>query len=243
MRIIYQKSSNLNTYNFFYNSVTRAYIDAVNFNITYTKDNKIVVFNTVSTGAAITNTINNSTLEDLQGYEIVLLEDLLGQLNQNNFKKEIYINLVPSNPGILSDENIQAVTIRMNQYIDELNRIISKFPILKISLHSINRSLITILKQKIKQVKIGIVVSGDDLTFTDVNYYIILANVLNDSIIDMLIKKNKEVNIYIYSDYYISYIYQHYLGETSTPELQQTLPKLGIISMYPDIINKVFNTI
>ena len=241
MRIIYQKSSNLNTHDFFYNGFTRIYINAVTFNITYTKDNKIVVFNTPSVDAAITNTINNSTLGELQGYEIILLEELLTQLTQNHFEKEIYINLIPSNPGILNEENIQEVTIGMNNYIEELKKIISRYPNLKMSFHSVSRSLVTILKQKMSEAKIGFIISSNDLTFIDVNYYIILANFLNDAIIGMLIKNNKEVNIYIHSDYYISYIYQHYLGEKSTLALQQTIRKLGIISIYPDIINKVFN--
>ena len=241
MRIIYQKSSNLNTYDFFYAGQTKSYISAVNFNITYTKDKKIVVFNNASSDVAITNAINSSTLGSLQGYEIVPLDILLEQLNRNNFKKGIYINLVPSNPGILTNENIQEVTINMHNYVDELNRIINKYPSLDINLHSINQSLATILKQKVTHRKIGMVVSGADLTYLEVNYYIILSNVLNDAIIDGLLRKNKEVNIFVYSDYYISYLYQHYLGEKTTPYLQQVLPKLGIISSYPEIIDKVFN--
>jgi hypothetical protein len=240
MRIISQKSNNLNTYDFFYYGLTKNYIDAVSFNITYTKDNKIVVFNTTTSGAAITNTINNSTLDSLQGYEVNLLNNTLEKLNQGNFKKQIYINLVPSNYDILTDENIKEITESMNNYIDKLKIIINNYPNLIINLHSINRSLVTILKQKIPNRKIGFVVSEDDFNYIDVDYYIILANIVNDSIIDLLIKNKKEVNIYIYSDYYISYIYEHYLGEKSTPIMQETFNKLGIISSYPEIINKVF---
>lgn len=243
MRIIFQKSNNLNTYDFFSESMKKDSVTAVTFNITYTKDKEIVVFNTSSVGDAVTNTINNSTFNALQGYEIFLLDELLNELTKNKFNKEIYINLVYSNPSILSDDNIKEITLGLNNYVDELKKIVSKYPILKMAFHSSSRNLVTILKDKMTNEKIGIVISGDDLTFIDVSYYIILASDLSDIIVDTLLKNNKEVNIYISTEYYISYVYQHYLGEKSTPELQEKFKKLGIVTIYPEIISKVFNTV
>lgn len=242
MRIIAQKSDTLNTYDFFYNGLTKDYIDALGFNVTYTKDNKIVVFNNSAIGIAITNTINNSTLEELQGYEIVLLDEVLKNLNQNPIKKDLYINLAPSNPGLLTEDNIQQVTKSMNDYIDELKKVISPYTSLTINLHSISRNLITILKQKITTSKIGFAVTGEDATFIDVDYYVLISNTQNDAIIDTLLKNNKEVIIYVSSDYYMSYLYEHYLGEKSTPYLQQTFEKLALLTNYPEIIYRIFES-
>lgn len=240
MKIIAQKTNNLTTSDFLKNSIEKSYIDAMSISVTYTKDNKIVVYNAPTADSAITNTINTSTLGQLQGYEIILLEDILKELNTSTKQKALYINLAPYNPGILSDENIEFVTTRMNEYVEELKRTIEKYPKITIHIHSINRSLIAILKEKLPKHRIGFAVTGADITFVDVDYYVFLATTQNDLIIDTLLKNNKEVIIYVYSDYFISYLYEHYLGEKSTPYLQETLKKLGLMGNYPDIIYKVF---
>lgn len=240
MKIIAQKTNNLTTSDFLKNSLKKDFIDAMSLSVTYTKDNKIVVYNAPSSGSAITNTINISTLSELQGYEITLLEDLLRELSTSTKQKALYINLAPYNPGILSDENIELVTNRMNEYIEELKRVVDQYPKITTYIHSINRSLVTILKEKLSTHKIGFAVTGADITFVDVDYYVFLATTQNDLIIDTLLKNNKEVIIYVYSDYFISYLYEHYLGEKSTPYLQQTFEKLGFMGNYPEIIYKVF---
>ena len=125
----------------------------------------------------------------------------------------------------------------MNIYIDKIKEIIDRYPNLTIHLHSINRSIIMILKQKIKNHRIGFVISNRDLNFVDVDYYVMIMNAFNDTIIDLLLNENKEV---IHSDYYTSFVYNHYIGANSTPLLRQTFEQLGILTNYPEIINKVF---
>lgn len=242
MRIIAQKSNTLSTYDFFYNALTRDYIDAINLSITYTKDNKIVIFNSQSANAAITNTINTNTFEELQQYEIILLDVALENLNINPIKKDLYINLTPSNPIVLDDTNIQEVTRQMNNYVDEVKRIIDKYKNLTINLHSNSRNLVSIMKQRITNYNIGFSITGNDFNFIDVDYYVLISNTQNDAIIDTLLNQNKIVIIYVYSDYYISFLYEHYLGEKSTPYLQEVFTKLSIMTNYPEIIHKVFET-
>lgn len=240
MRIIAQKNNALNTSDFLSKSLSNDYIDGMSFNVTYTKDNKIVIFNSISISGAITNTINTSTLGELQGYEVILLDDVLRNLSKNPVKKDIYLNLAPLNTGIINDDNINEVTMMLNEYIDKIKEIIYNYKNLIINLHSINRNIVELLKQKLSNNKIGFTVTGNDLNFIDVDYYILIANTQNDAVIDMLLKNNKEVIIYVYSDYYISYLYDHYLGEKSTPYLQETFNKIAIMTNYPEIINKVF---
>ena len=239
MRIIAQKTNSLTTSDFLKNSLGKDFIDAMSVSVTYTKDNKIVVYNAPTSDGAITNTINISTLGELQGYEIVLLEVMLKELNTSSKQKALYINLAPYNPGVLSDENIEYVSKRMNEYVSELKRVIQLYPKVTVHIHSINRNLISILKEKMPTNRIGFAVTGADITFVDVDYYVLLATVQNDLIIDTLLKNKKEVIIYVYSDYYISYLYDHYLGEKSTPYLQETFEKLGFMGNYGSIINSV----
>lgn len=240
MKIIAQKSNSLNTRDFFTNALSEDYIDAISFNITYTNDDKIVIFNDNSAEIAITNTINTSTLNELEGYEIILLDEVLNALSKLSIKKNLYINLAPIDTGILNDENIQENTAKMYSYIDELKSIIDKYKDLNVNLHSTSRRLITILKQKIKNLKIGFAVSGNDFNFIDVDYYVLSSNTQNDYIIDVLLKNKKEVIIYVYSEYYISYIYEHYLGSKSTPKLNELFKQLNFMTRYPKIIYKMF---
>ena len=242
MKIIAQKTNSLTTSDFFKNGLEKDFIDAMSLSVTYTKDNKIVVYNAPTSDGVITNTINTSTLGDLKGYEIALLEDILKEFSNNKKQKPLYINLAPYNPGILSDENIEFVTKRMNAYIDELKRIVEMYQQVTIYIHSINRNLITILKEKLPSYRIGFAITGADITFVDVDYYVFLATTQNDLIIDTLLKNHKEVIIYVYSDYFVSYLYNHYLGEKSTPYLQETFEKLYFMGNYPEIIYKVFKT-
>jgi len=242
MRIIAQKSNTLNTNDFIDNVLNTSYISALSLNITYTKDGKIVVFNSNTLGVAITNTINQSTLEQLQNYEIILLNDVLERLSSKTIKKDVYINLVPSDYGIVSDNNIEFVNQQRRLYVNHLNEIISKYSSLSFHLHSINRNLVSILLQEVKNVKIGFAFTGSDFNFIDVNYYVLISNSQNDTVIDMLLANSKDVIIYIASDYYISYLYEHYLGEKSTPHLQQVFSKLSFMTNYPEITYKLFAT-
>lgn len=240
MKIIAQQTDALNTYDFWNNVIYKDYIDAMTLNVALTSDNQILTYSIVANNEAIANTIETSTLVELKNYELELFEDTLRNLNERNLKKDIYVNIAPFRTGPLTEENIQITTERMNLYIDEIIRIINQYPNLIIHLHSINRSLVTILKAKISNHRIGFVISNRDLNFIDVDYYVMTMNAFNDTIIDLLLRDKKEVILYLHSDYYISFIYDHYLGERSTLHLQQTFNQLGIITNYPMIINKVF---
>ncbi len=240
MRIIAQKSNALNTEDFLQTSLTKNYIDAMSFNVAYTKDQRVVVFNWDAAGIAVKNTINSSTFGELKNYEIVLLEDILQKLKESSIRKDIYLNLVPTNQDLLSEENIKEVTNEMKAYIASVKTIVDTYSTLVINIHSVSRNLITMMKKEMPNYRIGFEVTGNDFNFIDVDYYILLSSIHNDSIIDVLHKNKKEVILYILSDYYISYLYEHYFGEKSTPELQQTFSKLGLMTNYPDIIYKVF---
>ncbi len=241
MKNIAQKSSSTNMEDFLYSGVTKDYIDGICFNIAFTEDNRLVAFNASSLGEGTINTIETSTLSQLQNYEIILLDDLLQRIDQKQFTKEIYLNLYPLKSIVLTDENIEAVTKRMNDYVEMVKQTIEKFPNLLIYLHCVNRGIVTKLKEKITNNKIGFVIYGDDLNFIDVDYYVILMNAFSDAIIDLLHKRGKNVLLYLSSDYYINYTYEHYLGEKSTPYLQEEFQKIGIISNYPEVIHKVFH--
>lgn len=241
MKIISQQTDAMNTYDFWNNAIDKNYIDAISLNIAFTKDNQILTYTITVNNDATINTIENSTLIELKNYELELFEDTLKSLNLKKFSKDIYINIAPFRTGPITDENIQEITERMNLYIDKIKEIIDKYPNLKIHLHSISRVLVTMIQQKIKNHRIGFVIHEQDLNFIDVDYYVMTMNAFNDTIIDLLVKENKEVILYIHSDYYISFVYNHYLSEKSTAHLQEVFQKINILTNYPEIIQKVFN--
>lgn len=240
MKIIAQQTDAFNTYVFWNNIIEKDYIYAMSINIALTKDNRVVTYNIYTNIDANINTIENSNLDELDNYELELFEDTLKSLNERNLQKDIYVNIAPFRTGALTEENIQATTERMNLYINKIKEIIDRYPNLTVHLHSINRSLVTILKEKIRNHRIGFVITNRDLNFIDVDYYVMTMNAFDDTIIDLLLSENKEVILYVHSDYYISFIYDHYIGPNSTPHLKQVFEQLGLLTNYPEIINKVF---
>lgn len=240
MKIIAQQTDAMNSYDFWNNVIDKDHIHAMSLNTAFTKDNQILTYAINVNNDATINTIENSTLNELQNYELELFEDTLKNLSSRNLNKDIYVNIAPFKTGPLTEENIQGITERMNLYIDKIKECIDRYPHLKIHLHSISRVLVTMLQQKIKNHRIGFVIHEQDLNFIDVDYYVMTMNAFNDTIIDLLLKENKEVILYIHSDYYISFAYEHYMGEKSTVHLQETLQKLKILTNYPEIIHKVF---
>lgn len=241
MKIIAQQTDALNTYDFWNNVIEKDYINSMGLNIALTKDNRVVTYNIYTSIDANINTIENSKLNELNNYEVELFEDTLKNLNNRNLQKDIYVNIAPFRTGQLTDENIQVISQRINLFVDKIKETINKYPNLKIHLHTINQSIATVLKNKIKDHRIGFVITNRDLNFIDVNYYVMTMPSFNDTIIDILLKENKEVILYVNSDYYISFLYDHYIGEKSTPHLQQVLSQLSILTNYPEVINKVFN--
>lgn len=241
MRIIAQQTDALNTYDFWDNVINKDYIDSMGLNVALTKDDRVVTYNIYTNIDANINTIENSNLEELGNYELELFEDTLRSLSARGLKKDIYVNIAPFRTGQLTEENVKAISRRINLYIDKIKESIDRYPDLKVHLHTINRSIATVLKDKIKDHRIGFVISNRDLNFIDVNYYVMTMNAFNDTIIDLLLRENKEVILYVRSDYYISFIYDHYVGEKSTPHLQQVFKKLKIMTNYPEVINRVFN--
>ncbi len=242
MKIIAQKSAAMNSEDFFNNALSKNYIDGINLNVALTSDNKIVVFNNTSTEQAIINTIDNSTLDQLGNYDIITLEETLDQLNQKQSTKEIYINVIPFKTGILTDETIEKVINKMNQYIDNLKTIIEKHSNLPIHVHSINRNLVSMMKNKIKNIPVGFVIYTGDLNFIDVNYYVFTMNVYDEAIIDQLLQKNKGIILYINSDYYLSIVYQGFIQEQQNEVVTKLIDQISIISNYPEIIYKLFKT-
>lgn len=241
MRIIAQQTDALNTYDFWNNVIEKDYIDSMALNIALTKDDRVVTYNIYTSIDANINTIENSNLKELNNYEVELFENTLKNLNERNLQKDIYVNIATFRTGQLTDENIQDISRRINLYVNKIKEAIDKYPNLSIHLHTINQSIATVLKDKIKDHRIGFVITNRDLNFIDVNYYIMTMPSFNDTIIDILLKENKEVILYVNSDYYISFLYNHYVGEKSTPHSQNVLTRLGILTNYPEVINRVFN--
>ena len=122
MEIIMQKSDATSTSNFFKTAISTDYIDSLSFNVILTADNELVIFNSISTETAFKNIIQNSTTSELKNYEIITLATVLKELNNLKIVKNIYLNIVPLQTGIINDENIQNVTSRINNYIDILKR-------------------------------------------------------------------------------------------------------------------------
>ena len=143
MKIIAQQNNSSNAHNFWLNVTQKDYIFGMSLNIALTKDNQVITYSFNDNNSAIINTIESSTLNQLNNYKIELFENTLKKLNQMNMRKDIYVNIAPFRVGILTDENILATTERINLYIDKIIETVNRYPNLTIHLHSINRNILS----------------------------------------------------------------------------------------------------
>ena len=104
MKIIAQQTNSLNTYDFRNNVIQKDYIDGMTLNVALTQDNKILIYNVSTNNDSIVNTIENSTLIELNNYKLELLDDALKDVSLRNMTKNIYISLAQFRIGILSEK-------------------------------------------------------------------------------------------------------------------------------------------
>lgn len=237
MKLITYKNNLITYENFLQDARNYNYVDGLIIPIIMTKDKEIVVFDDQVTGTARTEIIQNNTFGELQKSAIIKLENFLKQIS--SFKKRIIINVYPLYQILLSDETIQYINEQNRNYITLIKEIISKFLQLNISLCSYNQQLLTIMKKIIVGRKKGLIVLQQDLSYLDLDFYIIAPTMLDALIIDEQLNRGKEVMISSFSGNDLATL-NNYFIKNSTALKKQIFNKLTFISAYPELFNQLF---
>lgn len=192
MKILAHKSNLYNNKNFIESVNKLEGLTGVMLDIVMTKDKKILVFSPVTTNKITINTIQNNNLSELTYYDILTLDDALTMLS--NFKKKIIINLLPLNEALLI-EDYQKIISNNLSYIEEVKKIIDKFPDLNIYICSSSYNLLYQVIRVFKSRKKGVVLNEDSGSYIDVDFYIFIPSMLNEKIMAEQLSIGKEVMI------------------------------------------------
>ena len=222
---------------FLKNTMKYDYVDGLIIPIIMTKDKTIIVFDDQITGIARTEILQSNTFNELQNSAIIKLEEFLTKISF--FKKRIIINIYPLYQALLSNENIQYINEQNKEYITLIEEIIKKFPSLDISLCTFNQSLLQFIKRIITNKKKGLILSQEDLNYTDVDFYIISPTMLDALIINEELNQGKEIMISSFTSNDMAII-NDYFYKNPSPIKKSIFNKLTFVSAYPDLFYQLF---
>lgn len=236
MKIILQKSERVTNEEFFTIVKTNTIIDGIFLNVFVTKDNKMVIVNP-STEKEIF--IPSFTLSELGYLNLLTLDDYLSRLSPTN--KKIILNLIPAYLFDINDINIEAITENAKIYINIIKSIIDKYQSLNIYLCSRIQRTVYLIQEIIKDRNIGILLEGTNLTYIDVDFYIINTELLNFYIINQQLSLKKEVMILAPDEKDFELLKNFFNKSLKTPYDINTYSELQFITNYPNEFNEMFS--
>lgn len=239
MKIIVQKNSKYTLSEFFNQVIYLDYIEGIVLNVFKTSDNVLIVLNLTSHDEALFKTIYSNQFVNSKGLEMVPLQEVISYLNRINYKKKVLLNIIFYQPIQLTEEQNKLLVKEYNEYVSNLNKILSNNSLI-LYIHSVSRTLINYLKKGNIKAKLGFAVVGFDLTYIDVDYYVFTVDMLNFPLLKQQLENNKEIMIYISSDYELSYMYDILKGVKKTDLTKEIGKELYLIGDYPELLNKTF---
>ena len=233
MNIISRKTSKNDSNDF----ITKAYndpnISGITLDITMTSDEKIVIFEGPASFVAEVESIQKQTLEQIKDSETMLLETYLTKLK--GFNKRIMLNIFPLELPYLSDETVQYIVNRTNNYIDKLLEVIDKYPQLNIVLFTYNQILITLLKNRNTKYKIGWLINQTGSSYIDLDIYIFQTYLLNQAVLLQQIDEKKEIMAYITDSDSINSFMNFFKDKNNDLKKARIFEDISVITYYPDI--------
>lgn len=165
----------------------------LSLDITMTKDNKIVIYSVAPNDALTLEAIQNNTLNQLNNYQLVTLDRVLS--HYQNRQKKIFLHLLPFTVPILQEDTLLYIQRQNVVYIEELRKVVEKYPQMEIYISSLNHALIHRMKQVLSGIKIGVTLEGSNLTYIDVDFYEFPTTMLDYSIMKQQLQLKKGVVI------------------------------------------------
>ncbi len=193
-RGIYNSKIKENTYLAIFNAFNNKNIYGVEFDIRLTKDNKIVIIhdktiNRTSNGIGI---VENMTLKELQKY---------------NFGSKNFYQTIPTLEKILeiNTNKLFLIEIKVSNnsklFSKILLDILDKYKTQKIYLMSFNKEILNIIKNNNVNFNIGLIYLTNNIKSYRYNFYVLYDNLINNTIINSLINRNKEVFVWTINNY------------------------------------------
>lgn len=203
-------------------------VDGIVMNVVMTKDGQMIIV-IFSDEGIIVQGLEKYTYEQTKEDAFILLDEVLSL----NINKRVLINAIIS-PQYLNFKDL-------DRYTTNLTNVINKHPNIDISVFSLSYPLITALKPKLSRNKIGVLLSADNATYIDVDFYIFPPILLNPSILNQQFNNKKEIMILLQDWNDLNQTNRFFTNETNKSQLPRGLvDSISVLTRYPDI---TYNTI
>ena len=125
-------------------------------------------------------------------------------------------------------------------YIKSVNDIIQKYPSLDIYVASISNKLIYHMKNHMKDRKLGLVVSPENMGYEDLDFYIFTSILYDIKVCLEQSERKKEIMIYVSSSNDLNTIYQSLQNNPLNSTQTEILDEMYFITYYPELLFKLF---
>lgn len=240
MNLIIQKNSKYVLPEFFSKIINYDYIEGISLNVVKTNDNVLVVINLSTSETSYLKTIYSNSFVNLKGFEMIPLSEVMKYLKRINYKKKVFLDIIPYQPTKLTEEQNKLLTTEYKEYAALLKDVIGDDNILDIYIHSISRTLIDFIRYEEINAKFGFALVGFDLNYIDLDYYVFTVEMLNLPLIKQELEQNKMIIIYVGTEYELSYLYDIFKGDKKTYLTEEIFKNIYIMGDYPEILKEVF---
>lgn len=201
-------------------------VDGMMVDVVLTKDNKLVIVNTLIDST--TTTLEEFTYEQAKNKSYDLLENVLNYFSTLNRKKKIIINAMIS-PPLINYNGIE-------KYTNILVELIKKYNNVDISVCSYNYSLIDSLYSKDRNIRMGIILLPSNSNYIDVDFYIYPPILLNHAILIQQYNRGKENMVILNTWNDLNQTLNFFNYENNKNNLPKDLiDNMVLITEFPDI--------
>lgn len=239
MKIIAQKTDFYDNQEFFTEVIQYQSVNGISFNVLFNNEGKLLVYSYTPSSQYVIDRLERLPFQHVNNPNIMTLEDALEQVRRNRNDLEVYLNLIPTEINIVDDESLKELSAMNTRYTATLKQVVDNFPELKISLHSISRPLALLFQRNITNRRVGIFVYSGDLTPTEVSYYVFPVYMINNIIFEELIRRGKEIVLFVADDSDMAVVVQTYNSPKTTARASSILPKLTFIVNQPIVMEKL----
>lgn len=239
MKLIVQKNAKYTLKEFFTEIINYDYLDGIALNVIKTKDNVLIVINLSSQSSSFVKTISSNEFVNLKGFEMIPLLEVIRYLEKIDYKKKVILDIIPYQPIKLTEEENKLLVEEYKEYARNLKEL-TKNSNLDIYIHSISRALVNFIKHDDIKAKLGFAFVGFDLNYIDVDYYLFTVDMLNFPLMKQQLDNNKEIIVYVGTEYELSYLFDISKGKKKTKLTDEVFKNTYLMGDYPEILKTTF---
>lgn len=214
-------------------------IDGLSLDLTMTKDFKIIIYAISENNQHKIITLETSSLKEIKDFKIYELDTVLSYLQQRNYQKKVFFHFIPLSHVPITDDTITSIKKQNYMYIKNTADIVKNYPMLNMYFSSMDYNLIYYMKELIKDFKIGVRLSYNNLSYINVDFYEFPSNMLDFKLINQQLNLGKEVSIIVRNENDLSLLLKAFKN-TDNGLANQLFPQIIFNSNYPEIFYLTF---